>query len=83
MLNECFSSSPSESVEMNLRKNKNTIATVENLFRLSSNANNSWVTDTVLKAIINDKLIASFNGTCDLWYIIYVFDIIFDARWLL
>jgi hypothetical protein len=66
MLNECFSSSPSESVEMNLRKNKNTIATVENLFRLSSNANNSWVTDTVLKAIINDKLIASFNGTCDL-----------------
>ncbi|XP_030196902.1 mucin-13 isoform X2 [Gadus morhua] len=58
---------PSESVEMNLRKNKNTIATVENLFRLSSNANNSWVTDTVLKAIINDKLIASFNATnlCD------------------
>ncbi|XP_059892514.1 mucin-13-like isoform X6 [Gadus macrocephalus] len=58
---------PSESVEMNLRKNKNTTATVENLFQLSSNANDSWVRDTVLKAIENDTLIASFNAInlCD------------------
>ncbi|CAL8258747.1 unnamed protein product [Arctogadus glacialis] len=58
---------PSESVEMNLRKNNNTIATVENLFRLSFNANESWVTDTVMKAIKNDTQIASFSATnlCD------------------